>query len=273
MEHKDLAKLNKAFATSQLTIDEAILLFKSSKHKLYKPRFLESKTNTFYYGYISDTHIGHQEFDEPLFIEAAKRFNSEKVDFVLHAGDPIEGMSGRPGHIYELTHVGWTEQTNYCAELFSYINAKIFGIGGNHSSTWATEKSSGLNIGDYLESKIKNYTHLGDNEGELKINNIRIKLFHPNDGSGTSISAKLEKLIDYLEPKELPNILHSGHYHKFLYLYKRGVHAFESGTLCASSWFMRGQKLKSHKGYGLVKVKYSGSNIIELTQTFIPKYE
>ena len=593
MEVKDLNKLKKYFIDSRLTIDEAVLLLKSGKVKKPKKERIILQSNSFYYGYISDTHMGHIEFDERLFLKAVKKFDEEKVDFVLHIGDHCEGMSGRPGHIYELSHIGFEKQISYCSSLMNQINSKIYGIGGNHDchdsltevylknkgwtnylniqyddqvislnhqtnlleyspindiiikrntsgelykfttrqldivctayhrilhklcknnymqygracdlkgslyipiagqlniqeyplddnkiklaawiltdgsinknrgyitlyqskpkqvesivtllnnlgytystkirqrenitikgkkvknilpsndisinaesskeihkyidnkekfpdwcyklnnrqfkifldvlidangcrynnfdrktdaiilygqqkaleevqllchingyravyvtdnrgdprlnicpknmasididksksiisdnsivwclsvphtnflvrrngkifitgNCWFKDKASiGADVGKTLETRVKNYYHLGDWEGDFKVDNIKIKLFHANDGSGTNTSSKLEKLIDYFEPYELPNILHSGHYHKFIYLYRRGVHGFESGTLCSASRFMRGQKLRAQKGFGLVKVKYNKKGITELTQTFV----
>lgn len=271
MENKDLQKIDNKIRESGLSYQELELLLKSAKCKPIPSPILTSPTKTIYYGYISDTHIGHNQFDEQLFLKAIKTFNDEKVDFVLHAGDHIEGLSGRPGNIYELSHIGFTAQTQYCIQLYSEIKAPIYGIDGNHDEFFNNKSNIGVTVGLTLSQNLKNYTHLGIYQANLLVDNLKIRLFHATDGTGVADSAKLQKLISLTPPSEGVNIIHSGHYHKALYLFRRGIHGFECGTFMGQSNFMRGNKLESQKGFGLVKVKYN-SNIESLTHTFFPSY-
>jgi len=57
-------------------------------------------------GAITDTHIGSVDFHEERLYQTFDEFKKAKVDFIVHAGDVLEGMSNRLGHIYELTHLG-----------------------------------------------------------------------------------------------------------------------------------------------------------------------
>ena len=45
-----------------------------------------------------------------------KQFEKKKVDIVCQVGDLTEGMSNRPGHIYELSHLGYHEQKKVAIE-------------------------------------------------------------------------------------------------------------------------------------------------------------
>ena len=272
MEHKDLAKLNKIVTDFGITPRELTKLLRSSKGKLNTTKKINLSSTSLFYGYISDTHIGHDKFDENLFLQAANKFNKEKVDFVIHPGDHLESMSGRPGHIYELTHLGFNKQIEYCRNLYSEIKCKIYGINGNHDEWFKEKNNTGADVGEYLEKSLKNYVHLGSWEGDLLINNLKIKLFHGNSGTSYADSYRLQKLIESYSSGNKPHIVHSGHYHKALYLFRRGIHGFESGTICGQSIFMRGKNLPAHKGYGLVKVKYNKLGVIELNHTFFPAY-
>lgn len=81
-------------------------------------------------GYFSDPHIGHDQFRVDDFEQMIKHFKKEGVDFIVCAGDHLEGMSGRPGHIYELTHIGFTNQIKYATDLYNMLDVPILGIDG-----------------------------------------------------------------------------------------------------------------------------------------------
>ena len=44
-------------------------------------------------GAITDTHIGSVDFHEERLYQAFDEFRKSKVDFIVHAGDVLEGMS------------------------------------------------------------------------------------------------------------------------------------------------------------------------------------
>lgn len=136
------------------------------------------------FGYCSDTHIGHKEFKEELWDKMGQFFKKEKVELVYHAGDILEGMSGREGHIYELRHIGITAQLNAAASLIRSADFHLMGILGNHD-LWAMAKANmGINVGQTLEDNVPNFTHLGDWEADVKLApHITLKLYHGNDGT------------------------------------------------------------------------------------------
>lgn len=70
------------------------------------------------FGYYSDPHVGQKHFKEPLWHLMTKKFVAEGIDVVYCPGDNLEGMSGRPGHIYELAQIGATAQLKKAQELF-----------------------------------------------------------------------------------------------------------------------------------------------------------
>ena len=87
-------------------------------------------------------------------------------------------------------------------------------------------------------------------------------LFHANDGTAYANSYKGQKLIESLLEIEKPNLIFSGHYHKSLYQFARGIHQWESGTICRQTGFMRGKKIPAHVGFWMVEVEHEKGKVI-----------
>jgi predicted phosphodiesterase len=267
--------LDKILKKHNLSEKELTTIIKSSKsHIQDKGEELHISDKHYKYGYFSDAHIGHNMFKENLFDKMVKVFNQENVDFVINCGDTLEGMSGRPGHVFELTHIGFAEQFKYAKELLSLIKQPIYGIDGNHDQWYYKKGDMGIIVGSELENDIKNYNFLGQNEGVIiPSKSTSIMLNHPNDGSAYAQSYKLQKLIESLSGGEKPSIVHEGHYHKALYMFTRNVHGFESGTLSDQSAYMRGKKIAANVGFGVVDVFWDNKGIERLKHEFIPFYK
>lgn len=228
------------------------------------------------FGVISDTHIGHKKFDEIMLDHARYEFQKEGIKDIYHPGDICEGMSGRPGHVYELAHIGFQQQTDEAVRVFEkYLNKfQIYAITGNHDDWFKLKNDNGANVGRSLADRLDNFTYLGENEADVMLaHNVKLKLFHPNDGTAYATSYKLQKLIESLGGGEKPNILLSGHYHKAMYMFCRNVHGFESGTLCGQSWFMRGKKIPAHKGFWAVQAELGTRGVESLKTIFYPAYD
>jgi predicted phosphodiesterase len=225
------------------------------------------------FGYFSDPHIGHSEFCLPLFEKMVSLFKKEKIDVVYSPGDIVEGMSGRPGHIYELTHIGASAQAGYAAELISQIPSQVFSILGNHDLWFKEKRDIGLNVGELIASRCKNFTCLGEWEADVTLaDNVVMKLFHSNDGAAYATSYKIQKLIESLTGGEKPSVILSGHYHKQLELFTRNVFGFECGTLCGQSRFMRGKKIAAHMGFGIIDIWVNATGIERLRHEFVPHF-
>lgn len=226
------------------------------------------------FGIISDTHIGIDKFDEGLFLKACKYFKREGITIVYHVGDILEGMSGRDGHIYELSQIGFNNQINYAEQLFKEMPAEIYAITGNHDQWYQGKNNAGVDVGEELEKRCGNFHNLGPNEADIMLaDNVKMKLFHPNDGSAYAPGYKLMKLAESFGGSEKPSILFQGHYHKALYLFKRNIHMFEAGTLCNQTNFMRGKKLAADKGFWTVDVYFNKTGIEKLKTVFMPAYD
>ena len=144
-------------------------------------------------GHITDTHIGSLYFDDSRLNQAFEEFRKEKVDFITHSGDVSEGMSHRPGQIYELSELGYEKQKAKCIDLFAqWTDTPIYAISGNHDQWFI--KSNGANIVGDISLALDNFHFLGHDEGDISLDGKAVlKLWHGGDGSSYALSYRLQK--------------------------------------------------------------------------------
>lgn len=211
-----------------------------------------------------DSHIGHSKFREDWWYSMIDNAVSEKVDFCWHTGDILEGMSNRPGHIYELDCIGFEAQFAKAKRLIGDCPFQVRGIIGNHSMWFLQKADQGVNVGLRLEESLDNFVYLGLHECTELIDNIKVMLWHGMDGAAYSISYRTQKFIENLQGGEKPNILLAGHSHKSLFYETRNVHVMETGTLCEQTGFMRNKKLAAHTGYWIIEVFYNEYGVVKI---------
>jgi predicted phosphodiesterase len=229
--------------------------------------------SSFKFAFITDTHIGHQLSHRTWWDATCDLVAREKCDFALHAGDITEGMSGRPGHCYELAQIGMGAQVKEAVERFRQFPVPIKGITGNHDG-WcykAVGADPGAMIAESLPGK---FEYLGMDEADIEVQGVKIKLWHGGDGSSYATSYRTQKFVEGLTGGEKPHILLSGHAHKSVYHMCRNVMVFEGGTLCGQTGWMRGKKLSAHTGFWIIKVWPAPEGGIErLQQQWVPFFK
>lgn len=100
----------------------------SQKPKKYNHKFGNKYVK---FGYFSDPHIGSKFFCYELWDRMCAYFKREGIEVVYCPGDLTEGMSGRGGHIYELSHIGANAQASEVIRLFNKAPFQIYSILGN----------------------------------------------------------------------------------------------------------------------------------------------
>lgn len=234
-------------------------------------------TNHIKFGYYSDPHVGVIQFKEALWMQMLARFKEEGIEIVYCPGDNVEGMSGRPGHVFQLSHVGAEQQLTYASELFAAAPAGMhfFIIDGNHDQWFKQKADIGVVVGKQLQNRNTNVTFLGEWEADVRLaKGVLMKLFHANDGTAYADSYKLQKLIESFTGGQKPSLVLSGHYHKQVAIFRRNVFGFECGTLCGQTEFMRGKKLPAHMGFGIIELWVASRGGIErLRHEFFPFYD
>lgn len=223
-------------------------------------------------GYLGDTHIGHKHFSENRLFQAFEEFRKERVDFIVHCGDVTEGMSHRPGHIYELDHLGYDAQKEYATNLFSqWTDTQIYAIDGNHDRWYVM--SNGAMIVKDIAKALPNFTFLGHDEGDISLKGwATLKLWHGLDGNSYALSYRVQKIIESLSGGEKPDVMICGHTHKYLKLFIRNVHAISAGCIVTQTPWMRGKRIEAHVGFGIINIWVNKDGVAKISDTWYPFY-
>jgi predicted phosphodiesterase len=224
-------------------------------------------------GVISDTHIGSLYTDPDRIFQAFEEFKKEKVDFITHSGDVVEGMSNRQGHIYELSHLGYDNQKKEAKRIFSqWSDTPMYFIDGNHDRWF--EKSNGALIVKDIADAIPNMEFIGHDEGDisLKDGKATLKLWHGGDGNSYALSYRLQKILESLSGGEKPDAMICGHTHKFVHIFERNVHTISAGSIQRQTSWMRGKRIAAHVGFCIVDIWVNDDGISKFSNIWYPFY-
>lgn len=250
----------------------------------YQPKKINFPNKHIKFLVFADAHIGHMNYRPDIMDKMVKDAKRQGCEFAINAGDTIEGMSGREGHIYELHKIGYTPQMNLFNDEFSKFDClgkdfKAYSIEaqGSHSGWYQSKANAGVQIGEELQRKNKHYEFIGYDEQDLILDNgLKLRLRHPGGGTAYAISYKMQKYIESISGGQKPHAVFQGHFHKANYLFYRNIHSYDSGCLQEQSPFMKKKGSPAHLGYWIVDMKLnrSKSKLVErVTNQFVPFFE
>jgi hypothetical protein len=264
---------------------------------------LKFSKNKITFGLISDLHIGSLYYRPDILRHAAENFKRKNVDFILNAGDSVEGMSNRPGHVFEVDPIkglGITKQADYMAEEFKQFgDLKVYSIEaqGSHGG-WAYKMgNTGLEIGQYLEmmsmfeydgekftSKLREgggqYKFIGYDVADFVVNGIVIRLRHPE-------KLTVEEFVNRLMPGDKPHVAIQGHFHSEVgYKPHRNVHCLDAGCMQTQTPFLSRLGSVPIMGYWIISItvgdcpsetgqghQIEGVYVEEFSQNFVQFYD
>ena len=198
--------------------------------------------------FISDTHLCnvHQQLHlvYDLYAEAKER----GITKVLHFGDLTDGFypNRKPypaqQFLYDFNDQGYYVLENY--PNFEGIETDL--ILGNHDVRHFA--NGGASLDKWIGLARKDIKIIGQDTADVVIDNVKIKMDHPGDGSSKGLSYALQKRIDKMESGDKPNIYGCGHYHKPLFMSYRNVYGFLLPALCAETSFEHVKALDNYVG-------------------------
>ena len=221
---------------------------------------------------ITDTHIGSRYTVEDNLLSAIDEGINQGCSIMVHAGDVTEGMSGRDGHVYELSHIGYREQRKASIDLLSQWPKKFYAISGNHDLWYAAKGDAGGIIVEDICHALPDGTYLGEHEGDLIINGAKVRLWHGEDTGSYAISYRLQKLVESFSGGEKPNVLICGHTHKFGYIFERNCHILTAGSIQKQSAWMRRKRLAAHCGFTILTLGIKDSEVVYCEPKWYPFY-
>lgn len=210
-------------------------------------------------GVSGDYHLGNKEYDPEFMKFYVRETKKQKVDFHINGGDIFDGWyQNRPSSLFEQNAIGFDQQMKLAVQELSQLEAPIYLITGNHSYNTFV-RGAGVEAGPVLEDKLERVGveahYLGNAEGDLELKcGTNIKILHPDGGTAYALSYRPQKIIESLQGGEKPAVLFIAHYHKIEYLFYRNVHAFQTGTFCGQTKFMRGKSIPAHKGFWIIDI-------------------
>lgn len=223
-------------------------------------------------GAMTDTHIGSDKMSPDRIYQAFEEFKKEKVDFITHSGDVTEGMSNRPGHIYELSALGYANQKALAVEIFKqWTTTDVYAIDGNHDRWFI--KSNGAKIVEDIAKEVDNFHFIGHDEGDISLKGkATLKLWHGEDGNSYALSYRLQKILESLTGGEKPNAMLCGHTHKFVDIFERHVFCTSIGCMQSQTPWMRGKRIAAHTGFAIIDYWVNDKGICKKTSTWHPFY-
>ena len=222
---------------------------------------------------MTDLHIGSKFTNENRIYAALEECKAQDVKLILMSGDITEGMSGRDGHVYELTHMGYSAQKKAAIELFSTCDIDIKMISGNHDLWYVSKNNTGALIVKDICGSLPNAEYLGEHEAIVYINGVKVMMWHGEDGSSYALSYRTQKIIESLSGGEKPQILITGHDHKQGYFFTRNVHSLMGGCIQSQTPFMRYKKLAAHEGFWIIEATIKDAEIKKFKPEWIPFYK
>lgn len=225
---------------------------------------------------FGDAHMGHANYRPDIMRKMIKDAKHQGCEFAVNTGDTIEGMSGRDGHIYELTHLGASDQLRYFETQFrQFGKLPVYSIEAqnSHGGWFKSKGNTGLDIGEELDRRSKPYKFIGYDEQDLELDNgLKIRLRHPGGGTAYAISYKMQKYAESIGDENKPHVIGQGHFHKSNYMFYRNMHCYDTGALQEQSPWMKKTNSPSHLGYWIVDVnmnKRKNKSVERVTNQFV----
>jgi predicted phosphodiesterase len=194
---------------------------------------------------ISDTHLGSKYDRIDILRYLYDKAEGKGIQHILHSGDFTDGRSTRPEQVYELKEPSYEGQVDYCVEKYPSFSGKTYVIQGNHDDWWY--KSAGSEIVKTIAKQREDMIYLGADIADLRIGNLKVRLFHGSGGGAYAKSYKLQKYLDTIPVQERPDILQTGHIHQSFYMKQDKTHCFQTSCLEDQTPYCRSMGLSNDK--------------------------
>ena len=215
---------------------------------------------------ISDTHLASKYDRLDILKYLYAKADEQGIKHILHSGDFTDGRSNRPEQVYELREASYEGQVEYCVDKYPTFDGKTYVIQGNHDNWWY--KSAGSEIVKSIAKQREDIVYLGPDVADMKIGNLKIRLFHGSGGGAYAKSYKLQKYLDTIPLAEKPDILQTGHIHQSFYMKQDKTHCFQTSCLEDLTPYCRGMGLANDKSVWWVDVDFDDKgHVYQITPT------
>lgn len=199
--------------------------------KVFVPTDFKYLRKFYRIGIASDTHLCSKYQQLTLLHDAYTIFDDRQVDFILHAGDLVDGIDMYREHMQEIFKHNAPDQKQYVIDNYprSKGRTKTYIIGGQHDRSFY--KQNGYDIVEHICEKRKDLVYKGFFQARFTIKGLPIELQHPGGGLAYALSYNPQKMVESISGyvlsimraspefyKVLPALLLIGHYHVPMHL-------------------------------------------------------
>jgi len=279
--------LDACLAVEGTLADDAGILFADSLHfpdvpRTHSPGGADRHVQA---ALISDVHVGSDEFMADAwhsFTDWLHTPEADPVEYLLLAGDMVEGVGVYPDQDEELEIVDIYEQYEVFAEHLKEVPAdtKIVMIPGNHDAVRLAEPQPGFND-EIREILDVHDAQIVSNPATISVEGVEVLMYHgvsldeviaelpeekasyeephkamyqllkkrhvaPQFGGHTRVAPEER---DYLVMEDVPDVFHTGHVHKLGWGKYHNVLAVNSGCWQAQTDFQKSVNIDPDAGY------------------------
>lgn len=225
--------------------------------------------NTIRFGVISDTHIG-SKYCQMSFLKWYYTYLKKiGAQFVLHAGDIVDGEKRYRGHDYEVFLHGFDEQLDYTVKNYPRSIPTYF-ITGNHCLTWF--ERGGADIGTCLAKQREDLHYLGQMGAYVYFGHLKAYIVHGLGSPAYALSYRAQKMVEAFSSENKPNLLCIGHFHSAFQSFIRNVYAMCCGGFQGQTPFLRRMAQFPVIGGYIIEIEPDKRGIFRFKYEFLPCY-
>lgn len=286
-DNVDELLMDECVAVDGTLADDGGILFADALHfpdvpRTYRPNTADRHVQA---ALISDVHVGSQEFMADAWHRFTDWLHTEEADpveYLLLAGDMVEGVGVYPDQDEELDIVDIYEQYERFSEYLKEVPAdtEIVMIPGNHDAVRLAEPQPGFDD-ELREIMSAHDARIVSNPATVTVENVSVLMYHgvsldeviaelpeekasydephramyqllkkrhvaPQFGGHTRVAPEDR---DYLVIDDVPDVFHTGHVHKLGWGKYHNVLAVNSGCWQAQTDFQRSVNIDPDAGY------------------------
>jgi len=221
-----------------------------------------------HFGLVSDTHLGSKFERLDALNVMYDRFQQAGVKTVFHVGDLTDGSHVYRGQEFEQSVMGQEAQIDYAIKKYPKRGGiQTIAISGNHDLKMY--EGSGADPLVQIARARRDITYIGQYSARVKMGDkVYMDLLHPTGSQAYALSYKGQKMINAMNPEDLPNIFATGHYHCSFNMNYRGVDFIQVPCFKDPSLqFEKRLGLNSNIGGWIIEGKSNG----EMVRDFNPR--
>ena len=215
--------------------------------------------------FLSDIHYA-SIYDRPDIVRRIYEECHERgISTIFCCGDVTDGYyPSRKDSLKKVRCSYADDQIDYVINTHPYDkDIAFYMIGGNHD--YSHVRNENIDVLKKISEQRKDMVYLGQDEANIQINRLKIKLFHGDWNRRSLLSSNAENFIKTIPFKERPDILQLGHIHRSFFMKSGDINVFQTGSLLDETPYIHDNKIDSERTCWFAQIKYdSDGNIIQI---------